>query len=82
VVRCLSRLRRHGFSPTAVERAPAPRTGGQAIDVRGAALAVMDRTGPLAEVRAAGTAMARHVSRRFDLVIGDGRELARPTDLN
>jgi 2-polyprenyl-6-methoxyphenol hydroxylase-like FAD-dependent oxidoreductase len=57
----LSRLRRHGFSPTAVERAPAPRTGGQAIDVRGAALAVMDRMAHLDRMAhrgpAAGTAM-------------------------
>ncbi|HEV8163428.1 MAG TPA: FAD-dependent oxidoreductase, partial [Actinomycetota bacterium] len=30
-------LRRHGFSPTVVELAPAPREGGQAIDLRGAA---------------------------------------------
>jgi len=40
-----------------VERAPAPRAGGQAIDVRGAALEVIDRMGLLAEVRAAATAM-------------------------
>jgi 2-polyprenyl-6-methoxyphenol hydroxylase-like FAD-dependent oxidoreductase len=69
-------LRRHGFSPTVVERAPAPRAGGQAIDVRGAALEVLDRMGLLAEVRAAGTAM-----RGMSYVDGDGRELARLTDL-
>ena len=69
-------LRRHGFSPTIVERAPAPRTGGQAIDVRGAALEVVDRMGLLAEVRAAATAM-----RGMSYVDGAGRELVRLTDL-
>ncbi|GAB3877658.1 hypothetical protein GCM10027612_00830 [Microbispora bryophytorum subsp. camponoti] len=28
-------LRRHGFAPTVVERAPALREGGQAVDFRG-----------------------------------------------
>ena len=69
-------LRRHGFSPTVVERAPAPRTGGQAIDVRGAALEVVDRMGLLAEVRAAATAM-----RGMSYVDSAGRELVRLTDL-
>ncbi len=36
-------LRRHGFCPTVVERAPAPRDGGQAVDVRGAAIEVAGR---------------------------------------
>ncbi|HWO60577.1 MAG TPA: FAD-dependent oxidoreductase, partial [Umezawaea sp.] len=36
-------LRRGGATPTIVERAPAPRVGGQAIDVRGVALEVVDR---------------------------------------
>jgi 2-polyprenyl-6-methoxyphenol hydroxylase-like FAD-dependent oxidoreductase len=30
-------LGRYGFEPTVVERAPAAREGGQAIDLRGAA---------------------------------------------
>ena len=44
-------LRRHGFRPTVVERAPAPRDGGQAVDVRGAAIEVAGRTGILDEFR-------------------------------
>ncbi|CCH30442.1 FAD-dependent monooxygenase [Actinosynnema sp. NPDC047251] len=36
-------LRRNGYAPTVVERAPGPRPGGQAIDVRGVALDVLDR---------------------------------------
>ncbi|GAB3808533.1 FAD-dependent monooxygenase [Micromonospora zhanjiangensis] len=45
-------LRRHGFTPTIVERAPAPRPGGQAIDIRGTARQVVDRMGVLDAVRA------------------------------
>ncbi|AXB47043.1 FAD-dependent monooxygenase [Amycolatopsis albispora] len=48
-------LRRHGFAPTVVERAPAPRPGGQAIDLRGAARTVVERMGLLDAVRAAHT---------------------------
>ena len=48
-------LRRHGFSPTVVERASAPRDGGQAVDVRGAAIEVARRTGILDELRRART---------------------------
>jgi 2-polyprenyl-6-methoxyphenol hydroxylase-like FAD-dependent oxidoreductase len=36
-------LRRNGFEPTLVERAPEPRPGGQAVDVRGKALHVLKR---------------------------------------
>jgi 2-polyprenyl-6-methoxyphenol hydroxylase-like FAD-dependent oxidoreductase len=46
-------LRRYGFDPTVVESAPAPRAGGQAIDLRGAARTVADRMGLLDEVRRA-----------------------------
>src|SRR5947208_2285295 len=45
-------LRRYGFRPTLVERAPAPRTGGQAIDVRGTAREVVTRMGIMDTVRA------------------------------
>ncbi len=38
-------LHRHGFVPTIVEKSPAPRPGGHAIDVRGAALKVLDAMG-------------------------------------
>ncbi|WP_033293095.1 FAD-dependent monooxygenase [Amycolatopsis jejuensis] len=45
-------LRRYGFQPTLVERATALRTGGQAIDIRGAAREVVTRMGILDAVRA------------------------------
>ncbi|WP_409182743.1 FAD-dependent monooxygenase [Amycolatopsis sp. VS8301801F10] len=48
-------LRQHGFHPTLVERAPGPRQGGQAVDLRGAAREVVARMGLLDEVRAAHT---------------------------
>lgn len=44
-------LRRYGFRPTVVERAPAPRTGGHAIDIRGTARQVIERMGLVAQVR-------------------------------
>ncbi|MDG4799314.1 FAD-dependent monooxygenase [Micromonospora sp. WMMD980] len=64
-------LRRHGFRPTIVERAPAPRDGGYKVDVRGAALTVLDRMGLAAPVRARDTGMrlARFLDR-------SGRQLA------
>lgn len=48
-------LRRYGFDVTVVERAPAPRPGGQGIDVRGAGRTVLDRMGIADQVRAAHT---------------------------
>jgi 2-polyprenyl-6-methoxyphenol hydroxylase-like FAD-dependent oxidoreductase len=45
-------LRRHGFTPTVIERAPAPRPGGQAIDIRGAARDVIEKMGLMSVVRA------------------------------
>jgi 2-polyprenyl-6-methoxyphenol hydroxylase-like FAD-dependent oxidoreductase len=48
-------LCRHGIDATLVERAPAPRTGGQAIDVRGAARDVITRMGIMDAVRARHT---------------------------
>jgi 2-polyprenyl-6-methoxyphenol hydroxylase-like FAD-dependent oxidoreductase len=70
-------LRRHGFNPTVVERAPAPRAGGQAIDLRGAARAVADRMGILDQVRQA------HVGTRgMSYVDAANRRLASmPADL-
>ena len=41
-------LAHHGYSVTVVERHPGLRPGGQAIDVRGPALTVLDRMGLLA----------------------------------
>jgi 2-polyprenyl-6-methoxyphenol hydroxylase-like FAD-dependent oxidoreductase len=45
-------LHRNGFAPTVVERAPAPRPGGQAVDLRGAGRTVVERMGLMTEVRA------------------------------
>ena len=51
-------LRRHGFNPTVVERAPTLRQGGYAVDFRGAAhLGVLERMGILDEVRRLQTRM-------------------------
>ncbi|GAB3827909.1 FAD-dependent monooxygenase [Dactylosporangium cerinum] len=46
-------LHRHGIAATVVERAAAPRPGGQAVDIRGAARTVVDRMGLMPAVRAA-----------------------------
>lgn len=48
-------LRRHGFSPTVVERAPALRDSGQNVDVRGIGRDVVRRMGLEDRIRAAGT---------------------------
>ncbi|SDI57071.1 FAD-dependent monooxygenase [Nonomuraea jiangxiensis] len=50
-------LRRHGYTVTVVERAPAIRTGGYKVDIRGAALQVIERMGLLDAVRARSTDM-------------------------
>lgn len=44
-------LRRYGFHPTIVERAPAVRPGGYAVDFRGASVRVLERMGLLSEVQ-------------------------------
>ncbi len=44
-------LRSYGFDTTIVERAPAPRPGGQAVDLRGAGRTVVDRMGLLEAAR-------------------------------
>lgn len=48
-------LRRFGFNPVVVERSPALRHGGHAVDLRGAAIEVARRMGILDAVRAART---------------------------
>ena len=68
-------LREHGFDVTVVERAPEPRRGGQAIDIRGAALEVAARMGILEQARALKTDM-----RGMSMVDGDGNELMRTTE--
>lgn len=45
-------LREAGFSVTVVERAAAPRPGGQTVDLRGAGRTVVDRMGLLGQIRA------------------------------
>ncbi|MDA3628280.1 FAD-dependent monooxygenase [Saccharopolyspora sp. WRP15-2] len=64
-------LHEHGFHPTVVERSPAIRDGGYAIDVRGAAVTVAERMGILTELREARTGM-----QGMTIVDGDGRDLA------
>jgi 2-polyprenyl-6-methoxyphenol hydroxylase-like FAD-dependent oxidoreductase len=44
-------LRRYGFEPTVVERAPGPRPGGHAVDLRGVARDVVEWMGIMPEVR-------------------------------
>ncbi|WP_067184979.1 FAD-dependent monooxygenase [Microtetraspora niveoalba] len=50
-------LSEYGFAPTVVERAPAPRDGGYKIDIRGAALDVVERMGLLPRIEALSTDM-------------------------
>ena len=61
-------LRRYGFAPTIVERAPSLPTGGYKIDVRGTALQVLRRMGIHDDVVAASTDMQGAL-----LVDGDGK---------
>jgi 2-polyprenyl-6-methoxyphenol hydroxylase-like FAD-dependent oxidoreductase len=69
-------LRCHGFVPTVVERATQPR-GGYKIDLRGAAVDVIDRMGLLDDVRAATAGM-----RVMSFVDAAGRRTASvPADL-
>jgi 2-polyprenyl-6-methoxyphenol hydroxylase-like FAD-dependent oxidoreductase len=65
-------LGKGGFDVTVVERAPAPRAGGQAIDIRGPALAVMREMGLLDQARA----MRTHL-KGMSMVDIDGKELSR-----
>ncbi|MFR9774786.1 FAD-dependent monooxygenase [Micromonospora sp. MS34] len=64
-------LRRHGLRPTVVERAPALRDGGYKVDVRGAALTVLDRMGLSEQIRGRDTGM-----RLARFVDAGGRQLA------
>ncbi|WP_158881729.1 FAD-dependent monooxygenase [Amycolatopsis anabasis] len=63
-------LRHYGFRPTVVERAPAPRDGGYAVDFRGAALEALSRMGILDEVRERATGMGE-----MTYVDGRGRKI-------
>ncbi|WP_433242771.1 FAD-dependent monooxygenase [Streptosporangium sp. CA-135522] len=64
-------LRRHGFTPTVVERAPAIREGGYKIDIRGAALEVVKRMGVMDEIRRLRTDV-----RGGSIVTATGKRLA------
>jgi 2-polyprenyl-6-methoxyphenol hydroxylase-like FAD-dependent oxidoreductase len=68
-------LARQGFTVTVVERSDGVRPGGQAIDVRGPALGVIDRMGLLDEVAARKTAI-----RGMSVVDADGGEIMRDTE--
>jgi 2-polyprenyl-6-methoxyphenol hydroxylase-like FAD-dependent oxidoreductase len=68
-------LGQHGNSVTVVERHPGLRPGGQAIDVRGPALTVLDRMG----LREAAEAKKTRI-RGASVVDRDGNELSRDTD--
>ncbi|HTJ31684.1 MAG TPA: FAD-dependent monooxygenase [Dactylosporangium sp.] len=68
-------LRQGGADVTVVERAPAPRAGGQAVDVRGVALDVIERMGLIEEVRKQRTRM-----RGSSMIGPDGTELSRSTE--
>lgn len=65
-------LRQHGFIPTLVERAPALRSGGQAIDIRGTAREVITRMGLMDAVKAHHTG-----AHGIAMVNPDGKHLVR-----
>jgi 2-polyprenyl-6-methoxyphenol hydroxylase-like FAD-dependent oxidoreductase len=68
-------LGRPGFSVTVVERHRGPRPGGQAIDVRGPAVTVLERMGLL------GAAQKRRTQIQGSSVVDrDGNELSRDTE--
>ncbi|MEQ4714823.1 FAD-dependent monooxygenase [Nonomuraea sp. B19D2] len=66
-------LQQHGnYETTLVERAAAPRKGGQAIDIRGAALTVVEKMGVIDQIRELRTTM-----RGMSMVDADGNEIMR-----
>ncbi|MBY0442833.1 MAG: FAD-dependent monooxygenase [Mycobacteriaceae bacterium] len=65
-------LERQGFTVTVVERCSGLRPGGQAIDVRGPALTVLDRMGLLSAARTAKTGI-----RGMSAVDAQGNEVQR-----
>jgi 2-polyprenyl-6-methoxyphenol hydroxylase-like FAD-dependent oxidoreductase len=68
-------LHRHGFRTTVVERASGPRPGGQAVDVRGVALDVVERMGLLEQARSVRTRM-----RGMSVLDPEGHEIDRSTE--
>src|ERR1035438_10294039 len=70
-------LSEHGFTTTVVERAPAPRPGGQTVDLRGAGRTVIERMKLMDQVR--GVSLDQ---RGIAFVGADGRIRARmPAEL-
>ncbi|MEU5873512.1 FAD-dependent monooxygenase [Glycomyces sp. NPDC047369] len=65
-------LREQGLTPVVVERAPALRRGGQAVDVRGAALTVLRRMGLETDARA-----LKNESKGMNVLDPEGNELMR-----
>jgi 2-polyprenyl-6-methoxyphenol hydroxylase-like FAD-dependent oxidoreductase len=68
-------LRHHGFETTVVERARGPRPGGQAVDIRGVALDVVERMGLLEQARSVRTRM-----RGMSILDPEGQEIDRSTE--
>ncbi|WP_432584703.1 FAD-dependent monooxygenase [Streptomyces sp. HD1123-B1] len=68
-------LRRNGFAPTVVERAEGQRPGGQAVDIRGVALDVVERMGLLTHASRVRTRM-----RGMSILDPDGHEIDRSTE--
>jgi 2-polyprenyl-6-methoxyphenol hydroxylase-like FAD-dependent oxidoreductase len=69
-------LRERGFVPTIVERSSSPRPGGQAIDVRGKALDVLERMQVLDATRASKTTL-----RGMSVQDKDGQETWRSEEM-
>jgi 2-polyprenyl-6-methoxyphenol hydroxylase-like FAD-dependent oxidoreductase len=68
-------LHRYGFNPTIVERAPAVREGGYAVDFRGASVRVLERMGLLAQVQQKQTRIGA-----ITIVDKDNRKVASMPD--
>jgi len=68
-------LHRYGFNPTIVERAPAMREGGYAVDFRGASVRVLERMGLLAQVQQKQTRIGA-----ITIVDKDNRKVASMPD--
>jgi 2-polyprenyl-6-methoxyphenol hydroxylase-like FAD-dependent oxidoreductase len=68
-------LHRYGFQPTIVERAPALRPGGYAVDFRGASLRVLERMGLLPEIQRLQTRIGA-----ITIVDRDNKKVARMPD--
>ena len=70
-------LRRYSFRPTVVERAPAPRSGGQVVDIRGSAREVIDRMGLAPQIKEASLS-----GRGMAFIDETGKHMASlPTDV-